>query len=538
MEVPITAGTTRVAESGSGYFIRNATGLVREMSWFDSFVVGFALLNVMLGLTETFAFAPYVFPGASVAIAFVIGGVFALVLGYVYAALSATMPRSGGDYVWTSRTLWGWLGFAVNFFFTLENIAFIAINIWFLCSWFIPALLWPLGLTGLANWCSSLTGAAVLGVPMIAVLVWVFLRGLQSVKKFLLTVFLLNMIGLVVWFILMMTVDTTQFAANLNAALGPNTYQGIISTAGHSGFQVVASTVGRNQWLMVIFAAQSFFGFQQIGYFAGEIKRVRRAAIQSVGLAWLLGIIGFVGGALLVVHAMGSTFIQDAAYLFNADPSKYPVPTGGFLSGLSLFLTTNKALQVIVALGFCCCMLWILPALMMVVTRNMFAWSFDRFLPDWMAKVGDRTHSPTNATLVAGVLAYMFLLLTLYTAFWSYIINLTAMAETAIAIVSVGAIILPWRRPDIFATAPGIVTHRIWGVPLITWGGALNLVICSMVAVFGWITPALGGTIAPASLAASASMFLVALPIYWISRVLNRRRGLDLSIANRVLPPE
>jgi APA family basic amino acid/polyamine antiporter len=529
---------TRVAESGSGYFIRNATGLVREMSAFDSFIVGFGLLNVMLGLAETFAFAPYVFPGASVALAFVIGGAFALVLGYLYAALSATMPRSGGDYVWTSRILWGWLGFAVNFFFTLENIAFIAINSWFLCSWFIPALLWPLGLTGLANWFSSLTGAAIIGVPIIGGLVWVYLRGLHTIKRVLVAVFILNMIGLAVWFILMATTDPSQVAANLNAAVGANTYPGVMSAASRSGFHVVTSLVGRNQWLMVIFATQSFFGFQQIGYFAGEIKRVRRAAIQSVGLAWGLGVILFVGGSLLVVHAFGNNFIQDAAYLFNSDPSKYHVPTGGFLSGLSLFLTTNKALQFIVALGFVSSMLWILPAGMMIVTRNMFAWSFDRILPDWMAKVGDRTHSPTNATLVAGGLAYVFLLLTLYTAFWSYIINLTAMAETALIIVSLAAIILPWRRPDIFATAPGIVTHRILGVPLITWGGSLNLVIVAVIAGLGWSTPALGGAIAPASLISSASMFVVAFPIYWISRMVNHRRGFDLSLANKVLPPE
>lgn len=528
---------TRVAESGAGYFVRNATGLVREMSWFDSFVVGFGILNIMLGLAETFAFAPYVFPGASVAIAFVIGGVFALAIGYLYAALSATMPRSGGDYVWTSRTLWVWLGFAVNFFFTLENVAFIAINIWFLCSWFIPALLWPLGLTGLANWCSSLTGAAILGVPMLAILVWVFLRGLHSVKRFLLIVFILNMIGLVVWFITMMAVDPSQFAANLNAAVGAHSYQNMMAAAASSGFHPAAS--GRNQWLMVIFAAQSFLGFQMIGYFAGEIKRVRRAAIQSIGLAWLLGVILFVGGALLVVHSMGSSFIQDAAYLFNAAPSKYVVPTGGFLSGLSLFLSTNKAVQFVIALGFFCCMLWILPAEMLVTTRNMFAWSFDRILPDWMAKVGDRTHSPTNATLVAGVLAYIFLLLTLYTAFWSYIINLTAMAETVLVIISIGAIILPYRRPDIFASAPGIATHKVAGIPLITWGGAVNGVISALIAVFGFITPALGGAIAVPSLLASVSLFLVAFPIYWISRLVNqRRRGLDLSIAYKVLPPE
>ncbi len=527
---------TRVVESGAGYFVRNATGLVREMSWFDSFIVGFGLLNVMLGLAETFAFAPYVFPGANVAVAYGIGGGVALVLGYVYGALSATMPRSGGDYVWASRSLWVWLGFALNWFFTLENVAFLAINTWFLCSWFLPALLYPLGLTGLANWLSTTTAAAIIGVPILVGLVWVFLRGLHSIKRVLLIVFTLNMIGLVVWFITMMTVDPTSFAANLNAAVGANTYQNMMSAATHRGF--VGTGNGRNQLLMVIFATQSFFGFQQIGYFAGEIKRVRRAAFQSIGLAWLLGVVGFVVGALLVAHSMGSNFIQDAAYLFNADPSKYRVPTGGFLSGLSLFLSGNKAVQFVIALGFVSCMLWILPAGMLIVTRNMFAWSFDRILPDWMAKVGERTHSPTNATVVAGVAAYGFLLLTLYTAFWSYIINLTAMAEAAIAVISIGAAILPYRRPDIFATAPGMVTHRIAGVPAITWVASLNVVITLTIAGFGFATPALGGAIAVPSLVASVAMFVVALPIYWISRLLNRRRGLDLSIAYKVLPPE
>jgi amino acid transporter len=527
---------TRVAESGAGYFVRNATGLVREMSWFDSFIVSFGLLNVTIGLTEVFAFAPFVFPGMSVAIAFVIGGVMAFFLGYVYAALSATMPRSGGDYVWVSRTLTVWLGFAINCFFTLEIVAFIAINIWFLCSWFIPALLYPLGLTGLATWCSSLTGAAILGVPMVVALVWIFLQGLNAIRRYLLILFIVNMVGMAVWFIAMGLVDSTTFAANLNAGVGAGTYQHIMSLAAQGGFKITPS--GRNQWLAVIYAVQVFFGFQQIGYFAGEIKRVRRAAVRSLGLCWILGTLGYVGGSLLVVHAMGSNFVQDAAYLFNADPSKYTVPTGGMLSGLSLFLTPNKAVQFVIGLGFCASMLWILPAYMLLVTRNMFAWSFDRILPDWLAKVGERSHSPTNATIVAGVLSYGFLLLTLYTAFWSYLINLTAMAEVCVVIVSLGAIILPYRRPDIFATAPGMVTHRIAGLPLIVWGGAANLLCCGLVAVFGFITPALGGTIAVPSLLASASLFLVALPIYWISRLVNRRRGLNLSIAYKVLPPE
>ena len=62
-----------VSESRSGgLFVREATGLVREMSWFDTFLCGFGILNVALGLVQAFAYAPYVFPGSNMALAFVI----------------------------------------------------------------------------------------------------------------------------------------------------------------------------------------------------------------------------------------------------------------------------------------------------------------------------------------------------------------------------------------------------------------------------------------------------------------------------------
>lgn len=529
---------TRVATSGSGYFIRNATGLVRELSWFDSFIVGFGLLGPMLGLAETFAFAPYVFPGANVAIAFLLAAPPAFVLGYVYSALSATMPRSGGDYVWVSRNVTTWLGFAVNFFFTMEAIAFTAINIWFLCSWFIPLLLVPLGLQGAAVWASSHTGAAILGIPGTIGLVILFLRGLHTIKRFLITIFIINMVGMVVWFAVMLFTSPSGFIANFNTALGAHAYQQVISNAAHSGFAAPTGNHTRNQILMVIFATQSFFGFQQIGYFAGEIKRVKRAAFQSIGTAWGLGVLLFVGGSLLIVHAFGNKFIQAGTYLYNADPSKYPVPIGGFLSALTLYLTTNKVIQVVIALGFISMMIWICPASVLLITRNMFAWSFDRILPNWISDVSDRSHAPRNATLVTGVLVYVFLILTLYTPFWAYVINLTAIGEVVLVAVSLAAIVLPYRHPEIFESASGIVTYRLAGIPLITWGGGLNLLICATIAIFGFITPSLGGAIAASSMLASAALLLAAFPVYWIALFFNRRRGLDMSLAYKELPPE
>src|SRR5260370_36559326 len=115
-------------------------GWVRDVLWLDSFGVGYGFAGLMLGILETFEFAPYVFPGASVPVAFLLAAPPAFVLGYLYAALSAPMPRSGGDYVWVSRSLTAWLGLPSSFSFPVEDVAFVPTNIWFRGTWLISAV--------------------------------------------------------------------------------------------------------------------------------------------------------------------------------------------------------------------------------------------------------------------------------------------------------------------------------------------------------------------------------------------------------------
>lgn len=52
-------------------------------------------------------------PDANVPFAILIAGIFTAFLSLVYCGLAAAMPRTGGDYVFQSRTLKPWLGFAV-----------------------------------------------------------------------------------------------------------------------------------------------------------------------------------------------------------------------------------------------------------------------------------------------------------------------------------------------------------------------------------------------------------------------------------------
>src|SRR3954464_10414720 len=87
-------------------FVRNATGLVREVSKWDALIMNTLGMNVALGAGFMLLQAPVRFPGGRMLLSIVIGPVVvAFTLLWLSAEFSAAMPPSGGDYVFVSRPL-------------------------------------------------------------------------------------------------------------------------------------------------------------------------------------------------------------------------------------------------------------------------------------------------------------------------------------------------------------------------------------------------------------------------------------------------
>ena len=63
-------------------------------------------------------------------------------------------------------------------------------------------------------------------------------------------------------------------------------------------------------------------------------------------------------------------------------------------------LTTSTPLIVLISLSFIVAFLVALPATFLIATRNIFAWSFDRIVPQRLSDVNERTHSPVVANVV------------------------------------------------------------------------------------------------------------------------------------------
>src|ERR1700694_5023421 len=106
------------AYAGSGVFARDATGLVREVSALNAAVLGassgpigeFVVFSIPFGLGLFATTGSWVFMVAAV-----VAALFSIPILLNYAVLTTAMPRSGGDYVFTSRIVRPDIGFASNF---------------------------------------------------------------------------------------------------------------------------------------------------------------------------------------------------------------------------------------------------------------------------------------------------------------------------------------------------------------------------------------------------------------------------------------
>ena len=89
--------------------------------------------------------------------------------------------------------------------------------------------------------------------------------------------------------------------------------------------------------------------------------------------------------------------------------------------------------------------------------------------------------------------AEILLALFVFTTIFDNVSNYIVLFSIAFWMASFAAILLPYRRPEIFAAAPDYVQRRVGGVPVITLLGIGNLVLFSMVLYSAFKLPAFSG---------------------------------------------
>jgi len=120
--------------------------------------------------------------------------------------------------------------------------------------------------------------------------------------------------------------------------------------------------------------------------------------------------------------------------------------------------------------------------------------------------------------------------------FYKATLDATLVIAATFFVTTLSAILLPWRRPDIYRQSP-IAKYDVLGIPLVTFAGVIFagfLAFCLWMWLFDDIYFVNNST----SLRYMAALYVLAIVIYVASRVMRRREGIDLDKINAEIPVE
>jgi APA family basic amino acid/polyamine antiporter len=523
--------------SSRNLFVRNATGLVRELSAFDAFNLVFSAVLIPVGITEVMAFTPTFWPHANMLLSFLLATPLVATCGLVYLYFTIIMPRSGGDYVWVSRTLNPFLGFFTNFSLTFVFLTWIAFNFTYMLNVMGPALAYVAGWNSAALTSPNHTELMVIATVLTVVFTGVMILGVRVVAKYMLVTFAIVWVGMLAWLIDLAVGSRGHFTSSFNAHSG-TTVAGVIAAAGHGGFSA-AGAIGWGATLFgMIYSFQVYTGFQWTGYFAGEIRNVRRTATTSILGALLIAAIGYCVGAALIYKYYGFQFFGSVVYDgLGGGASGWKQPFLPYLPSLVHFLPGPQWLLIFIAFTFLIAILWWTPTGFMMGTRNMFAWSFDRLAPEKLTQVSDRFHTPVIATITVGCIVELLNYLNIYQGLGNYLLNIIAVMGVAFIISSIAAAVTPWRRPQLHAQAPGWARAKVAGVPIITIAAVISAISWGFVIYVAFHT-GFGGSFGFKPMVEAFTAPLIGIVYYIGVRLVRRAQGMQLGQAFTEIPPE
>jgi amino acid transporter len=228
------------------------------------------------------------------------------------------------------------------------------------------------------------------------------------------------------------------------------------------------------------------------------------------------------------------------------------------LPNLTLFagiLANNPALVLFLGIGIVAGFILVAPQCMILMSRILFAYSFDRVAPTWIADVNERFHTPVKAIAVAvagGIVMLLFLSGVLGSSNSATALSLYSYAGLAtigvtFTIVSITAIVFPYRNKQLYEAAT-ISKRKVAGVPMITLLGVVSLLYCAGTIIWYTYDQAFyfGACSSGAVVACDYNWFLVILVIlfaatigyYFAMRSFRKARGLPFDLAFAEIPPE
>lgn len=318
---------------------------------------------------------PYVLP------AFVVAAVPAVLAALAYAVLASAMPRAGGSYVYASRALSPYLGFVASFSQWFGLSIAIGVVAYVLVP-FLRDIAAAIGWQGTAEALERRPVRLTVALAFLWTFVAVNLRGLKSYERTLvplmLLMFALGSVVIVTGF----AFDHRDFAA---------------AVLDRDGREIVPPSAPPFNLATLLPASvllfSSFIGFDSIAQAGGEARDPNRTLPLAIGLAVVIVGAFYLSFTAAVYHAVPWSYVAEQAV-------QRDVTAPGLMS-----YVLSPAWTVAIVAGAAVALTNDLPAMLLAVSRLMFAWAEDGIFPRVVARVHPTRHTPHVALIASGVMA-------------------------------------------------------------------------------------------------------------------------------------
>jgi basic amino acid/polyamine antiporter, APA family len=537
--------TEALGDERPALFLRKATGLVRGWNVRDSLIYAVLSTNfVTLGLF-TFTYAGPSFPTGQLLTSVVISAILVSFLVVAYTGLITTIPRAGGDYVWQTRILGSGVGFVfavTGWWFILWLWAPIYGNI--LAIQFFEPLWATIGSPSGAAWFGTNNGIFVVSlitIVLAGVLVSIGMAGYARIQKWCIYG---GLIGFAVIVVLLLINSHADFIASFNQEasklFGVNhAYAATNAAAIKAGYHAPAMGFGPLGATLLLVPNMMFFilwpnwGASLYGEIRGasDFKRVFRGMFFGLWITTALVVIFF----LLMAKTFGWAFYQNAnAAFFNGT---FPIPVWPYPFMFAGWLVHNTAFQVILILVMSLWFFGWVGTLFLSSTRVIFAAAFDRVLPDRAAEVSEKRKVPLYSLILMLLPAVGLSAIYAYsTNFRTYTLDATLVIAVTYLFSAIAVVLLPFIKPDLWRASPASKV-KLFGVPIVPVSGVITIGLLGF-CLIAWLVNDNYFVNNPSSLIFMGAMYVLAIVLYVVARVVRRRQGIDLGLINKEIPVE
>jgi amino acid transporter len=532
----------RPASAGKGLFLRNSTGLVRELGARDVFFINFLNIGAIVNFAIFVLLGTALFPGANLWVAALTGVAAGTVIPIVYGLLAGAMPRSGGDYVFLSRTMGATVGFIVSWTVMVQAAFWPAYASWSLPSWVIPDVLGPVGqwtgssvMVDIANALPKHGWQVALGLVSLGAAFALGQLGLRWIVRLQAAAVTLNVLVFLVavpWILLSSDADFLRNFDSFAQHYGTST-AGVLDAAradgytGTSGFSW-KETIAFWPFILVLTSVS----ITSIAL-SGEVRRAGRSQLLGTVLANALAGVMLAVFMVAVLAKVDRDVLGAVGYFafIGGESNPFPYPLYGHV--IVGILSGSPALTAIFGLAIAF-NLWVsILVLQAWSTRYLFAWSLDRMFPSWAANVTPRRRAPRNALALVAAIGVGFLMLLIFVPDITFA-NFGLLQAAALIGASVVAIILPWRLPALYRAS---IKKEILGIPVVTVAGVASLVFMGLMVYYYATNDRYSATTGIAwklagGILASGVIFYVG------ARIVAAMRGTNVGDTYREIPPE